>query len=546
MRYHGPVKQSDPLTANHLLFYMPKQRKILHAADLYERQLLIYKPYFKLFLIIFFTAIVSKGAVIFRAYSIDDYSAISLADSTLIDTLTSQGRYIAATIIRVIDAAGVNLNDVYFAAGIFCLLLESVFAIAVLRFVGLASVPSAGLAGGIMVAHPYLTEVFTFRLLLPLYCFVLLFSTVTLEAITQGLTNWRSRVLALSGAILMVFTYQSFLNYFAVVIAVLLIHTQLNAKQKSAEDVTYSTYQWRVVNLVFISVIAVFLYFVVTITVTHLGLFWMTPRTSLLEMGKIGERFRQSGMLLAQIYWKDEPLLQGWSKTLVSVTLLISSATIFIRILLRGLNKSVNFSATSLAILAFIGLIPISIGLILPFTDWWPVPRVIAHIGAVTSLLFLLAAVQPVGIFRRTFNVLLLSSQGIIWLVFILLSNQILADQQRINEWDKMTASRIISRLEVQPGFEQVRIIHVNGGAWAYPSKFRMIQGDMNVSSFSVDYSKIPLLTEVSGYKFGTASGDALDIGKDYCKNKHVWPHPESTAIKGALAIVCLRTNGAP
>jgi hypothetical protein len=517
-----------------------------NTINLFERQLLFYKPYLKLFLIVFFTAVISKGAVVFRAYSIDDFSAISLVDSTLIDTLISQGRYVMAAIIRLIDAAGVNLNDAYFATGLLCLLLESVFIVAILRFIGLAGLPGAGLAGALIIAHPYLTEVFTFRLLLPVYCFVLIFSIITLEAITRGLTNWTARVFAVCGVTLMVFTYQSFLNYFAVIIAITFIHIQLRTKLTSDEDDTDKTYRLRAIHLISVTAIAVFLYVVVTVTVTHLGRAWMTPRASLLEMSKIGERFRQSGTLLTQIYWRNEPVLLGWPKALIAITLFISAATIFLRMLLKVNSRSSNRAQKLLGFLAFVGLAPISIGLILPFIDWWPVPRVIAHVGALTGLLFLLAYMRPVGFFQKIFNALLRSSQVIILLVFILLSNQILADQQRINEWDKMTASRIVARLEIQPGFDRVQFIHVDGGAWGYPSKFRMIQGDMNISAFSVDYSKVPLLSEVSGYVFVRAVGEDLVKGKNYCIDKRVWPHAESIAIIGTLAIVCLRTNGSP
>lgn len=504
-----------------------------------ERQHSIYAPYFNLFLIIFFAAILSKGLVLFRGYSIDDYGR---EDAHLIDTLISQGRYVAAVIYWAIDAAGINLSDVYFSTGILGLLLESAFIVSILRFVGLANRPSAGLAGALIVAHPYLTEVFTFRLLLPIYCFVLICSIVTLEAITQGLTNWRSKMLALLGVVLMVFSYQSLLNYFAVAIVILLMNCQLRAGKINEVNIVGENYRARLVSLTLIVILSVVIYFIVTTTVTHLGLAEKTVRANLLGASMVGQRLSQSGTLLAHIYWNDEPTLNGWPKILIAVALFISIVTIFSRMVMKG--NGASRLGKLLALLLCVSLAPISMGLILPFSDWWPVPRVIAHVGAITGLVFLLADVRPIDNIRKAFRILLHGSQLIILLIFVFLSNQILADQQRLNEWDKMKASRIIARLEIEPGFKNVRFVHISGGLWGYPSKLRMLQGDMNVSAFYVDYSKVSLLAEVSGYWLERSFGAQVTQGEAYCKNRKPWPDSASTAIFDNLAIVCLDKAG--
>jgi len=124
---------------------------------------------------------------------------------------------------------------------------------------------------------------------------------------------------------------------------------------------------------------------------------------------------------------------------------------------------------------------------------------------------------------------------------FIFLSNQILADQQRINQWDRMMANRIISRLEMHPNFSNVKYVHINGGSWGFPAKLRTIQGDVNVSAFFPSWSKVPLLSEVSGYRFEEAIGPKAVVGKTYCEARQPWPHAESITVDDDMAIICLK-----
>jgi hypothetical protein len=122
-----------------------------------------------------------------------------------------------------------------------------------------------------------------------------------------------------------------------------------------------------------------------------------------------------------------------------------------------------------------------------------------------------------------------------------MISNQILADQQNINELDKMKANRIISRLENLPNFGNVKFLHIAGGSWSYPTQIRTTQGDLNISAFYPDYSKVSLLTTVSGYTFETATGPKAVFGKQYCNSKQPWPDTESITIDDDLAVICLR-----
>ena len=241
-----------------------------------------------------------------------------------------------------------------------------------------------------------------------------------------------------------------------------------------------------------------------------------------------------------KIYWTAEPVFAGWLKVLVALAILISIATIFWRLLTRrGFANSVGgVLFTGFAVLL---LIPGSFGVIVPFGDWWPVPRVVGHVSLIIGLFFLVAdsCIKGAGFgFLKSANFAL---RFVMLLAFIFLSNQILSDQQRINQWDRMMANRIISRLEAHPGFGEIKFVHVNGGPWGFPAKLKTLEGDLNLSAFYTDWSKVNLLTEVSGYAFQPATGSKVVAGEKYCKNRAPWPDVGSITIEGDLAIICLR-----
>ncbi|BEP44985.1 hypothetical protein GmRootV15_55740 [Variovorax sp. V15] len=102
-------------------------------------------------------------------------------------------------------------------------------------------------------------------------------------------------------------------------------------------------------------------------------------------------------------------------------------------------------------------------------------------------------------------------------------------------------ANRIVSRLEMIPNFGEVKYVSISGGSWAFPEKLRTIQGDLNVSSFFPEHSKVSLLSEISGYKFEHADARGAAKGAEYCRDRRPWPHAESLAVFGDLAIVCLK-----
>ena len=505
----------------------------------FSKQFDIGQPYIRLLLIIFVVAVLANGPVIFRGFSIDDYMYTRGVNSYHLKFYFTQGRYLMAAIFWVVDSLGANLNDMYFSLGLVALFLQAALVVSILRFVGMEDSPAAGLVGAIMVAHPYLTEIFTFRMVLPAYSAALIFSIIALEMVTRRPANWRARGFALLASFAMLLTYQGLLNYFAVAIIFAFIYGQVLHNKNAQSLATNNVYSERAITLTIIITISATAFVSILWLSKALGL-ELTGRATVIAFDKIPERIEQIASALMSIYWSAEPVFPGRPKKLVALLLVISVVIIF-RHLLTEKGKKNSINNVFFTFLAFLLLTPASLGVIVALNDWAPAPRVIAHVAIITGLIFLMAdsCMQDSG--NRFLKSTIFISRIVVLVGFVFLSNQILADQQRLNQWDKMMANRIISRLEMHPNFSNVQFVYINQGSWGFPAKLRTVQGALNVSAYSMEWSRVPLLSEVSGYKFEQATGSKAAVGETYCKIKQPWPHAESITIDNDVAIICLK-----
>jgi len=531
-----------------LLIYCLLKICIGNANEVFVRKIMAFdkwfdagQSYIRLIIIIFSVALLAKGAAIFRGFAVDDYIFIHGVKPEELIVFFSQGRYIMAATVWAVDSLGANINDMYFPLGIATLFLQASLVVSILRFVGMEDSPSAGLVGALMVAHPYLAETLTFRMVLPGYCVALIFSILTLEMVSRSPATWHTRVFALLSTFAMLLTYQAFLNYFAVAIVFAFFFGQGVKNRNNQSVAANNVYRERAISLAIICVISALAFVLITGLTKALGLIEVTGRANFIGLSDIPERIDQISSSLVNIYWAAEPVFPGWLKILFLLMIAMSLAIVFGYSFAQSKCNDKSVGRLFSALFAVSILIPVSLGVILVFKDWWPVPRVIAHISIAIGLIFLLADSYIRDLDGRYLKSIILFSRLITLVGFLIINNQILADQQTINEWDRMKANRIVSRLEMSPNFGNVKYVHIEGGTWGYPAKLRTIQGDMNMSAFFPDYSKVSLLTGVSGYMFEKATGAKAIIGKTYCESKQPWPHAESIAIDNDIAIICLK-----
>lgn len=501
----------------------------------------------QLVLVLFVVALVAKGGVLVRGEAIDDYVYASGLGSGGLNAYFGQGRFLQGLIVGAIDSFGVNLNDLYLVFGLLALILQAIVVVAMLRFFGLADVRRVGLAAAIMVAHPYSTEILTFRVALPAYCVMLAVLVLVLEIVARKPTAWSTRFLAFALTLAALFTYQTILNYLLVAVIFAWLAGQIarnTSTDSSISGVDPGGYLVRARTLLFITVSAPVAFALVLGMAEHFQWLVVTDqRARLIAPGSIVARFGEVVATLQTMFWTGEPVMPRWVKALAAALIAMSVLAI-VAAPVRGARFGSRLWNRAMILFAMVLLVPLSIGMIIPFQAWWPVPRVLAHTAFIVGLLFALADKVVFGIWsERWYGLAQTAGRGVLLIAFLFIDNQIFADQQKINEWDRALATRLLTRMETLPRFTEAKFLHVHGGSWGYPAGLRTAQGDMNISATSPAWSKIAMIVFASGYRFEQALGDRKITGERYCESVSPWPASESVTIDGDLAIICLKKS---
>lgn len=491
----------------------------------------------RLFFVLFGIVLIARGGILLRGFAVDDYSygqGFSDVDRELIQT---QGRFLLVAIASAIDSLGVNLNDIYWSFAWVALALQVALVISILRFVGVANKVGVGMAAALMVTHPYLSEILTFRMVLPGYCLAALLTIVAMEALQNP--HWGRCVrfvISVTATVAMLFIYQGFLNYLAVAFVFALLHDSLFNNSAAPAARTISVGQRRAIEMLLVCVASAIGFLVIMTGLKHFNVIELTGRAKLVQLNEVSERLSQFRELILRVYWRSEPVAAQWPKFLIFCMMAVS----FVVMLVEGFRASGSRRKKVILLGALLALLPLTAGVILLFRDWWPVPRVLVQVSLIVGLVILFAWSLLRDRFPRIPSALLAVPVVIVAVSFVFKNNQIFADQQRLNSWDAMKVNRIVARLEQNPKFDQVQKIYVTGGKWAYPAHLGTIQGDLNISALYPGYTKLPLFIEISGYKFKAASREERAQGDQVCKQVAPWPGAESVSVTGDLAVVCL------
>jgi len=502
------------------------------------RRLSIDSDYISLGLKIFIVSLIAKAGFFAGGFAIDDYSFI-LGAGDKWGHFVSQGRFIPAVMVSVSDSFGIVIPDQFIVFGLIAILLQVIFLLSVLRFCCVDKLPGAAVIGALVVAHPYGAEIFTFKQALPFYSAALIFSILTLELI---LYNSRSKfvlLLALFSCLSMLSTYQIFTNFFAVLIPLAWIAGKLGlpCSKGNTDGNSDNNYDQSVV-LAIILLGALVLYilslaFVNSMGILHVG----NERSQLIPFGMVSERIDQVLRALITIYWSDEPILPAWQKYIILAMLTYSVFMILKRIVKSELpDRSISIFLVFSGLLL---LVPLSLGVIIPFQGWWPVPRVISHVSVVIGLVLIIGDYCTQSYFGTRIKIIQTGLRLIIIFGFILMGNQIFSDQRKINQWDKFSAQQIMARIEKSPNFDDVKFLYISGGAWGYLAGIRTVQGDMNISAFGAAWSKVNLVNYATGSRFTEATGERRLQAEAYCSSVQPWPAIDATKVIGDLAIVC-------
>lgn len=175
-----------------------------------------------------------------------------------------------------------------------------------------------------------------------------------------------------------------------------------------------------------------------------------------------------------------------------------------------------------------------SVGVALPLRDWWPTARLLSSFGLVWAGLAAATMIRGSGALRTASR----TSTALLLVGFAGVSNRVIADQQRVNSRDLLTAARAVTRLETLPGHAKVRRVAVIGHPWSYEDISTSYR-DLNISTLAVWWAAAGVFSEVEGRILDKPAPDDLERARLRCQSGPHWPDQGSVAVEGELAILC-------
>lgn len=435
--------------------------------------------------------------------------------------LASQGRPGSYLLFRLINSLGLYGPIPQYAAVLLSLLLLCVAAVLLWRTIVSPRqryVPVLIVGAVLFLAHPYNSEILTFRDAVPVYAV----STVLgVGGYYLGVVRGRF----LTAILLMSFAfsiYQTVVNFLAIawVLAFLLARidvVRLKRALRSDLGRVASRGWW----LVLVSLVT----YLVAVKLLNLVMHThQDGRATFIALSEIPERSRQVVLVVKRLLAGDM-IAKARGASVITVLLWLAGFVIC----LRDGRSTMRFIWVPLA---FVLSCLASIGVILAGHEFWPMPRVLVGVallpafGALCALLYL----------RQRGRRVLFCILGVLLLSYTAIGATVAADQVRVNRRDRLMAAALQARMPLVPG-QHVAI--VSGPATWHGINTQ--RGDMNESAYWAAWSKATALSEFYGYPVQEASSDEFARADAYCRTAPLWPAVGSTRVlDGDLAVVCM------
>lgn len=466
----------------------------------------------------------AKGFALIPGYGFDDYSG-TYSDQTLSFYL-SQGRYTQATLQWLLTQTGLSTTDIAWPTTLACLLLLAALATRITLNIGRGTTPFVLLVPclGIIGAHPYFTEYFTFRQALYNASFYLAFTWLHLGAAARldasGLFSRANRrpLLEAIGWLLLAMGG----NQITVAIAASAAYAQALAEDELILP-GWRECCVRLSRALAPSAFAMVIYLLIYKGIKTFFSFETDPRGNLIALGDISSRLTDLASLGAKVLWRGEPTLSLAAKLMLALgllPLLCLAAT-------RRPRKTLFWCAGALG-LGALAVVPVALSSV-----WWPVPRALSALsfvmGAMASALVVLS-----GRTRAIYAMPWFAAA----LFMVLSSSAMLHQQWRLNRWDLNKAQGIAHDIQLRSGQAQSRHVTLSGANYAYPRLLTTMDGDLNASAFAHFRSLEGLLSEASGEYLIVDS--VPDIAASKCKDQPHWPQAGSLIETPERIYVCL------
>ena len=517
-----------------------------------KRQLDLFVPSRRewiLFGILLLLSIIIRGPSIFSlTFQTDDYAVlgvkswISWADTAW---LSWEGRSFGRIVSVLADRLGGGLLG---AAGLYAFTLNLsliVFSLAVLRFwqAQSSSMIVQLIAAATIIFFPYNSELFSYRFASLLYAVSWMLAACALLM--------RPKTLFAHGImlILLIFSFATF-QVVAAWIAVAIIFAIIQflffpPANVADEKINKTQLDWfnAIKSIICVSASALIIYLIFAKLLIAMFPPIKEDRTSLLALHNIPERM--------QDLWQYFIYTIRWDFFIPEITRFVMYLLLFfliVNIIIKNRNLSFfgGFCGYSIQVFNIFSLLSLlvlgwfaSVALVLIVEIFYPAPRSVSAFGVWWGGVFYFAFI---GVKSRAVNYMLMALCLLVLTSFMLVSNRSQFDQLRINSWDRLLASRILSRMETQPNYSDVQRLAIVGD-WEYPIKLATQRWNMNASGFSEEWSRVPLFVEISGLPFQKASSEEMKEAERVAATMPHWPHQGCICVIGEVLVVNFKNN---
>lgn len=492
---------------------------------------------FYIFCIFVIFSFLSKGGVFFGGMGVDDYAMATANDPARTHLMFEQGRWLQALLTQTLTYCNVGSASQTISFGFLSIFLLATLVFSILRFLDLLDRPYAAIVGAFIIAQPYGVEIYTYKVTLPTVSLALLLTAGALEFLSSNMKRIHKILLSSACILGMLLLYQVYFNYLAVTFIYAVFLAAIVPEENSKPNTLYSRYK-QPADLLAAMLLALFLFGVAMKTAVMTKLVsGMVDRAQFINFGMLPKRAHEAALEIGKIYLDSEPIMPVWLKV-IALAIGAFSATVF---LFRKSKQRFGFKGRAIILAALLAaLLVLSIGLILPFKSWWPVPRVLSQVGLIVGLFFLTVTAEVWGSTWKIVRLLFVLSIIASTLAFLAIDNQIFSDQITLNKWDQSAVTAMYWDMLRQPGSDNIERVYINTGSWRRALMLPTTDGDMNISAFGVQWAHTALLNYSVGSNYSPPDISDSLRGSTYCKSAPHWPQLGSIKVIGRLGIICI------
>jgi hypothetical protein len=490
-------------------------------------------------------SVVAKGLALFAlSFSVDDlihwnygrFGYLALEEHTL-----REGRFLAPYLIGLIDVLGVNIPRSFTLFGFWLSVCFSLCGILLVRLWRIQhDLTISALVVGIIVLHPYQADFFTWKIAMNVGVPFLLGLAAVLVARDAP---WGVPI----GAGLFVMTlglYQVPLPFTACAVVFALA---LDVLRWSASDFSWRRWGASAARMIGCVLLGTAIYFVIAkLIILSYGKPSVLGRDEIILLSHPGLVLMRARELLEMIIARD-PLTSIAQRIILAALVSVTIIAIFLSsVQERAFKRAAIRSAVFLAAISLCFIL--ATGLMVVVKAWFPAYRTLVGVSVIWAGVIASALLVTSG---RVHKVVVVAA-GLLLFGFAGKNNEILSDQLRVNERDRLMMSRISADLEHLPNFSAIRRVAFVG---TNPAPLRGLTSGMDISRgwgpYGVTLSVFALffgedsylrifLNDSTGYQFGAPSKEEQVEARSACASIPPWPAAGSVRGESDRATVCL------